>query len=175
MLPGLMMVLKYSWLQQTRVSSAGTWQPILLCSQDMPLGKGAQLHLPHDSLLGQDTQGIVINLLVVFQFWDSRTSVPIMAINLTERCYCADVEYPLAVVGLADRAICLYSLEGKPSEVKRVDSPLKYQHRCVAVFRDKKTKQPAGFALGSVEGRVAIQYVNPANPKDNFTFKTSMQ
>lgn len=28
-----------------------------------------------------------------------------------------------------------------------------------------------GYALGSVEGRVAIQYVNPANPKDNFTFK----
>lgn len=28
-----------------------------------------------------------------------------------------------------------------------------------------------GFALGSVEGRVAIQYVNPLNPKDNFTFK----
>lgn len=29
----------------------------------------------------------------------------------------------------------------------------------------------SGFALGSVEGRVAIQYVNPVNPKDNFTFK----
>jgi mRNA export factor len=29
----------------------------------------------------------------------------------------------------------------------------------------------AGFALGSVEGRVAIQYVAPQNPKDNFTFK----
>ena len=28
-----------------------------------------------------------------------------------------------------------------------------------------------GFALGSVEGRVAIQYVNAQNPKDNFTFK----
>lgn len=28
-----------------------------------------------------------------------------------------------------------------------------------------------GFALGSVEGRVAIQYVNPSSPKDNFTFK----
>ena len=28
-----------------------------------------------------------------------------------------------------------------------------------------------GYALGSVEGRVAIQYVNPSNPKDNFTFK----
>ena len=30
---------------------------------------------------------------------------------------------------------------------------------------------PAGFALGSVEGRVGIQYVNAQNPKDNFTFK----
>lgn len=28
-----------------------------------------------------------------------------------------------------------------------------------------------GYALGSIEGRVAIQYVNPVNPKDNFTFK----
>lgn len=28
-----------------------------------------------------------------------------------------------------------------------------------------------GFALGSVEGRVAIQYVSPHNPKENFTFK----
>jgi len=36
---------------------------------------------------------------------------------------------------------------------------------------DKKTNQPTGFALGSIEGRVAIQYVNPTNPKDNFTFK----
>ena len=45
------------------------------------------------------------------------------------------------------------------------------QHRCVSIFNDKKTNQPTGFALGSIEGRVAIHYVNPANPKDNFTFK----
>jgi len=42
--------------------------------------------------------------------------------------------------------------------------------RCISIFRDKKG-QPTGFALGSVEGRVAIQYVNAQNPKDNFTFK----
>lgn len=35
---------------------------------------------------------------------------------------------------------------------------------------DKKNT-PCGFALGSVEGRVAIHYVNTQNPKDNFTFK----
>lgn len=105
------------------------------------------------------------------KFWDTRSAAPILAMNLSERCYCADVEYPLAVVGTADRGVALYSLENTPAEFKRIESPLKHQHRTVAVFRDRKTKQPAGFALGSVEGRVAIQYVAPTNPKDNFTFK----
>lgn len=46
------------------------------------------------------------------------------------------------------------------------------QHRCVAIFKDKKgAGAPAGFALGSVEGRVAIQYIVAASPRDNFTFK----
>ncbi|GBP36082.1 mRNA export factor [Eumeta japonica] len=105
------------------------------------------------------------------KFWDTRSATPIMTLPLSERCYCADVDYPMAVVSTADKVLSLYTLEGKPQEMKRVESPLKYQHRCVAIFRDKKTKQPCGFALGSVEGRVAIQYVNPAQPKDNFTFK----
>nr|XP_023019411.1 mRNA export factor [Leptinotarsa decemlineata] len=104
------------------------------------------------------------------KFWDTRSPNPMMSINLPERCYCADVDYPMAVVGTAGRQIIVYQLEGKPQEYKKLDSPLKYQHRCVAIFKDKK-KSPTGYALGSVEGRVAIQYVNPANPKDNFTFK----
>ena len=49
------------------------------------------------------------------------------------------------------------------------------QHRCVSIFVDRKASPtnppPVGFALGSIEGRVAIQYVSPQNPKDNFTFK----
>ena len=46
---------------------------------------------------------------------------------------------------------------------QKIDSPLKYQHRCVRIFKDKQN-QPTGFALGSIEGRVAIQYINPPNP-----------
>lgn len=77
----------------------------------------------------------------------------------------------MAVVGTANRHVIIYSLENQPTEFKRHESPLKYQHRCVAIFNDMKKKSPAGYALGSIEGRVAIQYLNPANPKDNFTFK----
>lgn len=105
------------------------------------------------------------------KFWDIRSPSPMMTINLPERLYCADAQYPMAVVGTAGRVIIVYQLEGKPQEFKRIDSPLKYQHRCIAIFKDKTKKQPCGFALGSVEGRVAIQYVNPTSPKDNFTFK----
>ena len=35
----------------------------------------------------------------------------------------------------------------------------------MSIFRDpKKNNQPVGFALGSVEGRVAIQFIEPQNP-----------
>ncbi|KAJ8305844.1 hypothetical protein KUTeg_016389 [Tegillarca granosa] len=55
--------------------------------------------------------------------------------------------YPMAVVGTAGREVVIYQLENRPQEFSRINSPLKFQ------------------------GRVAIQYVNPTNPKDNFTFK----
>lgn len=77
----------------------------------------------------------------------------------------------MAVVATAERGLIVYQLENQPSEFRRIESPLKHQHRCVAIFKDKQNK-PTGFALGSIEGRVAIHYINPPNPaKDNFTFK----
>jgi len=118
-----------------------------------------------------------------------------MSIDVGERVYAADADFPMAVVGTAGRGLIIYSLDGQPKEYKRVEPPLKFQHRCLSIFRDKKNQptgiemkrkkirywyhfksksgifQTIGFALGSVEGRVAIQYANAPNPKDNFTFK----
>ncbi|XP_017494730.1 PREDICTED: mRNA export factor-like [Rhagoletis zephyria] len=107
------------------------------------------------------------------KLWDLRSPNPGMTVNLAEKSYCADAQYPMAVVSLANRAIIVYSLENGISQFKQIESPLKYQHRCVSIFtdREKPNNPPTGFAIGSVEGRVAIQYLSPANPKDNFTFK----
>lgn len=109
------------------------------------------------------------------KFWDPRTTgTPIHTIQMPERVYCADVVYPMAVVGTANRQIIVYQLENQPIEFKRLESPLKFQSRCVSIFCDMKnpTPSPNGFAIGSIEGRVAIQYVNqPKDSKDNFTFK----
>jgi len=55
--------------------------------------------------------------------------------------------------------------------IKKIETLLKYQHRCVSIFTDKN-RNPNGFAIGSIEGRVAIMYVDTTNPNvDNFTFK----
>lgn len=105
------------------------------------------------------------------KFWDTRQATPLLSINLPERVYCADVVYPMAVVALANKQVIIYQLENQPTEYKKVDSNLKFQSRCISIFCDKKNA-PCGFGLGSVEGRVSIQYVNGIqNPKDNFTFK----
>ena len=40
----------------------------------------------------------------------------------------------------------------------------KWQHRCVAIFKDKHQQNGEGFALGGIEGKVAIIYLNSKNP-----------
>lgn len=104
------------------------------------------------------------------KFWDLRQAQPLGTIQLPDKCYCADVYGPMAIVSGANRYIKVYNLDQQPQEMKSIESPLKFQHRCVSIFLDKN-KNPTGFALGSIEGRVAIQYVETSNPKDNFTFK----
>jgi len=108
------------------------------------------------------------------KFWDMRqlpTQTALATIDLKEKVFCSDVVYPMAVVGLSNKRVKIFNLDGQPKEVNDVETPLKYQMRCLAIFRNKMNNQPCGFAQGSIEGRVAIQYVEPSNSKDNFTFK----
>ncbi|CAF2511609.1 unnamed protein product [Rotaria sp. Silwood2] len=105
------------------------------------------------------------------KFWDTRQAAPLKQLIFSERIYAADVFGPMAVITTADRAIQVYSLDQGPTEYKKIESLLKYQHRCISIFTDK-SRNPNGFAVGSIEGRVAIMYVDTPNPgADNFTFK----
>ncbi|CAJ0968850.1 unnamed protein product, partial [Ranitomeya imitator] len=61
------------------------------------------------------------------KFWDTRSPNPLMMLQLPERCYCADVVYPMAVVATAERGLIVYQLENQPSEFRRIESPLKHQ------------------------------------------------
>mmetsp|Transcript_1092 Transcript_1092/g.3315 ORF Transcript_1092/g.3315 Transcript_1092/m.3315 type:complete len:361 (+) Transcript_1092:230-1312(+) len=100
--------------------------------------------------------------------WDLRQPNPAATIRLPERCYAMDCRHPLVVVGTAERKICIYDLTSanwqNPYRVE--DSPLRHQTRSIAAFPDR-----GGFAIGSVEGRVAIHHVDPKDAHRNFAFK----
>jgi WD40 repeat protein len=71
------------------------------------------------------------------KYWDSRTPNPVLTCPLPERVYALDVKHPLLVVGTADRHMCIYNLNAPDKMYKSLQSPLKWQTRCVACFPGK--------------------------------------
>jgi len=100
------------------------------------------------------------------RFWDLRSPNPTATTSLSDRLYCMDVKLPLGVIGTAERALHFYDMRKATMEFKRIESPLKYQSRVISCFIDK-----TGFALGSIEGRVAIHYIEEKDNSKNFAFK----
>ncbi|KAI8075631.1 WD40-repeat-containing domain protein [Thamnidium elegans] len=100
------------------------------------------------------------------KYWDLRSPQPIGTVQLPERCYAMDAKGPLMVVGTAEKHVCIFDLNNPTVIFKQVASPLKWQTRTVSCFADSK-----GFAIGSIEGRVGIQYVEDKESSKNFSFK----
>ncbi|KAJ6468388.1 WD40-repeat-containing domain protein [Mycena sanguinolenta] len=102
------------------------------------------------------------------KYWDLRTPSPIATVQLPERCYSMDVQYPFLVVGTAERHIQVYNLTNPTTVYKSMASPLKLQTRVVSCF---KASTKPGFAVGSVEGRAAFQYIEDRDSGSNFSFR----
>jgi len=100
------------------------------------------------------------------KYWDGRQQNPIFSTNLPERAYSMDFRFPYCVVGTAERHVITYDIRNPSNEYKHIQSPLKYQTRCLALFAEAD-----GFAIGSIEGRVALQYFEDSNASKNFAFK----
>jgi len=102
------------------------------------------------------------------KYWDTRSPAPALTISLSERVYAMDSLFPILVAATADRSVFLFDLRhpGPGHELKRYTSPLKYQSKSVALFPNK-----VGFALGSIEGRVAVHHVEDKDAPSNFIFK----
>jgi mRNA export factor len=106
----------------------------------------------------------------MLKFWDCRQPNPVGQFELPERVYSMDVRDNLLVVACAGRHVVAYDVAGQPREHSRKESPLKYQSRCIACFPDM-----TGFAVGSIEGRVGIHYLQKVQGKDSFAFKCHRQ
>lgn len=91
------------------------------------------------------------------KYWDFRSDQPAMTVACQERVYALDVRDDLLVVGTADRYLNVVKMNDPSRFYKTIQSPLKWQTRVVSCFL--KGKGDDGYAIGSIEGRCAIQYV----------------
>ncbi|KNC49531.1 RNA export 1 [Thecamonas trahens ATCC 50062] len=98
--------------------------------------------------------------------WDLRSSAPAFDLALPQRAFTMDATFPLVAVGCAERQVVLYDIRKLGVPYKHFHSPLKYQTRKLAVFPDA-----TGFAISSIEGRVAIHYVEEKDSSFNFAFR----
>lgn len=94
------------------------------------------------------------------KYWDLRQQQPAATVQMQERVYTLDVCQGLLVCGTAERYINVINLANPTVIFKTIQSPLKWQTRVVSCFPDA-----TGFAVGSIEGRCAIQYVEEKNAR----------
>ncbi|KAL9648970.1 hypothetical protein ABK040_008350 [Willaertia magna] len=147
--------------------------------------KYQQLGQTNDVVIGQHEQPIKVirsldgtdnmNTIVVtgswdknLKFWDLRQTngQAVGTVQQKDKIYDLNVVNYMAVVALANKEVLIYDLR-KPSEVfKQCVSPLREQTRCIACFPDA-----SGFAIGSIEGRVGINYLPETAQRKNFAFK----
>lgn len=77
--------------------------------------------------------------------------------KLPDGVHCARVGFLMLqekVVATAERHMCIINLQQPSVIYKQMTSPLKWQTRTIACFPEGD-----GYAVGSVEGRVAMQFV----------------
>ncbi|CAG99973.1 RNA export factor GLE2 [Kluyveromyces lactis] len=105
------------------------------------------------------------------KYWDLRSPQPIMTLQMPERVYCMDASQKLMVVGMAERHIAVIDLNNPGQIFKTSLSPLKWQTRSISCYNEGN-----GFAIGSIEGRCAVQYIDEQEQrKDGFSFKCHRQ
>ena len=133
-----------------------------VAAHDQPIRCVRMIDVP-----GQATQVLVTGSWdKTVKYWDLRQSTPVATVPCQERVYTMDSRDSCLVIGTADRYINVIALS-KPTEFyKTMQSPLKWQTRVVSCFNDSQ-----GFAVGSIEGRCAIQYVEEKDSSSNFSFK----
>ncbi|KAJ4157445.1 RNA export factor gle2 [Fusarium falciforme] len=155
----------------TKIASAGADKNVKVCDlasqQDMVVGTHDQpVRTVRFFDSGNGPMVVSGSWDKTVKYWDLRQQQPAATLTCQERVYTMDVRDNLCVVGTADRYINVIDLKNPTKFYKTLQSPLKWQTRVVSCFTDS-----AGFAIGSIEGRCAIQYVEDKDSSSNFSFK----
>uniref|UniRef100_A0A7S2HTA8 Anaphase-promoting complex subunit 4 WD40 domain-containing protein n=1 Tax=Octactis speculum TaxID=3111310 RepID=A0A7S2HTA8_9STRA len=101
--------------------------------------------------------------------WDPRAASgqrALATLDLPGKAFTMALTETRIVVGTADRRIVCYDIRNLSQPEFSRESSLKYQTRCIRAFPDGE-----GFALSSIEGRVAIEYFSPEAEAKKYAFK----
>jgi mRNA export factor len=91
-------------------------------------------------------------------FWDLKSPTPCFSMNLGKKVYTMSLSYPLLVIGMENRLVTYFNLNKLGGDFRpeaTFESHLRYQTRKIAAFPEAN-----GYAIGSIEGRVAIKHVD---------------
>ena len=109
------------------------------------------------------------------KLWDVRASEacvgtfeqPDKVLSLCARAPAAAAgQPPLLVLTTAGRQVMIIDLRKPTETLQHRESSLKCQTRCVAQMPSGE-----GYTIGSVEGRVAVEYIDPATESRKYAFK----
>ncbi len=95
------------------------------------------------------------------RLWDCRQPNPALTLQLGEKVYTMDGAGKILVCTTADNQIHAWA-DLSTQQKFTYKSPLKYQARSLSLFADRE-----GFAVGCIEGRVAIEYFSEISQKAN--------
>jgi len=93
---------------------------------------------------------------------------PIESLLVKERGYAMDISFPSLCSALVNKTVMIFDITNMSKPIEQTCNLLKHQLRCIATFPHQK-----GIAVGSVEGRCAIHYINDYSDRNmkNFAFK----
>lgn len=103
------------------------------------------------------------------KLWDPRQpQALVLTMQQPERVYTMDVTGTRAVVGMASRHVWVWDLRNGQNPTQKRESSLKYQTRCL-----RCTPDGTGYTLSSIEGRVAVEFLDPSPEaqKKKYAFK----
>lgn len=103
------------------------------------------------------------------KLWDARQKQAVGTYDQNgETVYTMSLSGDRLVVGTSNRRVLVWHLRNMQFAEQRRASSLKYQTRCVRCFPNRQ-----GFVLSSIEGRVAVEYLNTDQEaqKKKYAFK----
>ncbi|PJF19258.1 hypothetical protein PSACC_00933 [Paramicrosporidium saccamoebae] len=98
--------------------------------------------------------------------WDTNSATRTASLNVPGKVYSMDCAQNVLVVGMADRHVQVYDTRKLDAPLQTRESSLRHQTRCIRLFPNGKA-----FVISSIEGRVGVEYLDPAGQSQNFAFK----